>query len=137
MKSPIWYPSFVQYVFSLRFVPSSSQCKNFATSQKIENSQYLGREQYLALYLSGGLVAGLASHFVKLATRSPVPSLGASGAVFAIFAASAYVDPYARMALFMMPFLNFSKEELFFGSVAFDSVLMCAGFLMRVGIRGN
>ena len=82
--------------------------------------------------MSGGLAAGLASHYVKLATRSPIPSLGASGAVFAVFAASAYLDPYARMALFMMPFLNFSKEELFYGSVAFDYCFLLASLVLKV-----
>jgi rhomboid-like protein len=83
--------------------------------------EVIGREQFLALYIAGGMSASLFSHLFKHVIRDPVPSLGASGAIFAVVAASAYFDPYTRMQFIFFPFMNFSKEQLVLGMALFDT----------------
>ncbi len=88
----------------------------------------LGREQMLAIYFAGGAIASLSSHFVKLAMRDPVPSLGASGAIFAIVAASCYYDPHTELRLMLFPFFTFTKHAALIGAAAFDTI----GLLLMV-----
>ncbi|KAK1899731.1 Presenilins-associated rhomboid-like protein mitochondrial, partial [Dissostichus eleginoides] len=48
----------------------------------------LGREQFIALYLSAGVISSFFSYFCKTATGRFGPSLGASGAIMTILAAA-------------------------------------------------
>jgi len=82
----------------------------------------LGREQFLTIYLSGALLGTYASHLVRLAQKNPAHSLGASGAVFALFTASAALNPDAKMAFIFLPFVNFSAGSLIPCVVAFEVI---------------
>ncbi|KAF7278317.1 hypothetical protein GWI33_008534 [Rhynchophorus ferrugineus] len=44
----------------------------------------LGKEQFLALYLSSGVISSFTSYFYKIVTKQPGLSLGASGAIMAV-----------------------------------------------------
>jgi len=55
----------------------------------------LGPGRYLVFYLLGGIVAGLA-HLVAY-SRSPVPTVGASGAIAGVLGAYLVLYPYARI----------------------------------------
>lgn len=95
----------------------------------------LGRDQFLAFYVTAGVVASLASH---LATVWPLigrgipaptllarvqairPSLGASGAVIALFALVAARQPDRQVALIFAPDYPFSIGTGFKGMVGFD-----------------
>ncbi|KAI8988497.1 hypothetical protein BDF20DRAFT_814507 [Mycotypha africana] len=68
--------------------------------------EYLGREQFLATYLTFGVGASLISHVCQLPTRMTrliVPSLGASGALYGIVAAYSVIRPDAAIALIFLP----------------------------------
>jgi rhomboid-like protein len=58
----------------------------------------------------GGVGSSLASHIFKHVTRSTTPSLGISGSVFALAAASTYINPDARMAIIFLPFWRFETK---------------------------
>lgn len=55
----------------------------------------LGHAGYLAFYLLGGIVASL-THFA-FQTDSPIPTIGASGAVAAVMGAYLWLYPHARV----------------------------------------
>ncbi|KAI1291539.1 Rho- GTP-binding protein RhoN [Mortierella claussenii] len=68
----------------------------------------MGREQFLAFYLTTGITASLASHLFTVA-RVPwskiIPSLGASGALFGCVSSTAYMYPDATVYIIFLPFL--------------------------------
>ncbi|GAB5589509.1 hypothetical protein Unana1_04409 [Umbelopsis nana] len=69
---------------------------------------YLGREQFLAFYLTTGMAASSVSHVCGLAMRRvrPVlPSLGASGAIYGCLSATAILYPSASVYVVFLPFL--------------------------------
>ncbi|KAF9972478.1 hypothetical protein BGZ73_004405 [Actinomortierella ambigua] len=69
---------------------------------------HMGREQFMAFYLTTGMSASLVSHLFTVAGRTPwlamVPSLGASGALFGCVSATAYMYPDASVFLIFLPF---------------------------------
>jgi membrane associated rhomboid family serine protease len=69
---------------------------------------YLGREQFLAFYLTTGMAASAVSHVFGLGMRRvrPVlPSLGASGAIYGCLSATAVLHPDASVYVVFLPFL--------------------------------
>ncbi|KAF7721083.1 hypothetical protein EC973_005423 [Apophysomyces ossiformis] len=69
---------------------------------------YLGREQFLALYLSTGIGANVVSHILGIATRRfrpLLPSLGASGAVYGVLSSTAILNPQASIYCMFIPFV--------------------------------
>ncbi|KAI8579594.1 hypothetical protein K450DRAFT_164948, partial [Umbelopsis ramanniana AG] len=69
---------------------------------------YLGREQFLAFYLTTGMAASAVSHVFGLSMRRvrPVlPSLGASGAIYGCLSATAMLYPDASVYVVFLPFL--------------------------------
>jgi len=86
--------------------------------------KYMSREQILAFYLAGGCFASGASHIYKLLSRDLVPSLGASGAVYSMIAASSFLNPDARYAFIFFPMYDFSASTLFPIIVAVESILL-------------
>lgn len=69
---------------------------------------YLGREQFLAFYLTTGMAASAVSHVFGLSMRQmrPVlPSLGASGAIYGCLSATAVLHPDASVYVVFLPFL--------------------------------
>jgi membrane associated rhomboid family serine protease len=68
--------------------------------------QELGHAGYLAFYLVGGALAGLAS--IATDASSTVPGIGASGAIAAVLAAYLVLHPFAGVRIFVLPLLPFS-----------------------------
>jgi membrane associated rhomboid family serine protease len=62
----------------------------------------LGRLRYLALYLLGGVAAALLHIFTNI--HSPVPTIGASGAIAAVMGAYFRLYPHARVEMVIPPF---------------------------------
>nr|XP_037285243.1 presenilins-associated rhomboid-like protein, mitochondrial isoform X2 [Rhipicephalus microplus] len=87
----------------------------------------LGREQFLAMYISGGVVSSLASYLNKVAARRAAMSLGASGAILAVIGALCVQYPDAQLSIICLPFFTFSAAAALKGLLAFDT----AGMLFR------
>ncbi|XP_062562877.1 presenilins-associated rhomboid-like protein, mitochondrial [Armigeres subalbatus] len=68
----------------------------------------LGREQFLGLYLSAGVIASFASHLFKTVVRQPGMSLGASGAIMGILAYVCTQYPDTQLSIVFLPMLTFS-----------------------------
>jgi len=63
---------------------------------------HLGRGRYLALYIVGGLMAGLVHVFTN--AGSQLPTIGASGAIAAVMGAYFRFFPHARVDTIIPPF---------------------------------
>uniref|UniRef100_A0A6B2EGT5 rhomboid protease n=1 Tax=Phlebotomus kandelakii TaxID=1109342 RepID=A0A6B2EGT5_9DIPT len=68
----------------------------------------LGREQFLGLYLSAGVVSSLASYIYKTGVRQAGLSLGASGAIMAILAYVCTQYPDTQLSIIFLPMFTFS-----------------------------
>jgi len=62
----------------------------------------LGRTRYVTLYLAGGIAAALMHIFTN--ANSPVPTIGASGAIAAVMGAYFRFYPHARVETLVPPF---------------------------------
>jgi len=62
----------------------------------------LGRTRYVTLYLGGGIAAALMHIFTN--ANSPVPTIGASGAIAAVMGAYFRFYPHARVETLVPPF---------------------------------
>ncbi|KAG2213455.1 hypothetical protein INT47_009129 [Mucor saturninus] len=90
----------------------------------------LGREQFVAAYLSVGINANVISHVVSLALRQSRPlnsSLGASGAIYGLISATAYTNPNSSV---FVPFLPTVPININYAVPTLLS-LDVAGILMR------
>lgn len=68
----------------------------------------LGREQFVAMYLSAGIGANVVSHVCSLALRNArplLPSLGASGAIYGLLASTAVMYPDSSISLILLPMI--------------------------------
>jgi membrane associated rhomboid family serine protease len=74
----------------------------------------LGHGRFLLFYLGGGIVAGLVQ--VWFTPGSPVPAIGASGAVATVLGAYMVLYPAARVRVIIPPFF-------FFGTIAVPAIL--------------
>ncbi|RIA96214.1 hypothetical protein C1645_688061 [Glomus cerebriforme] len=82
-----------------------------------------GREQFLAFYLSSGMFASCISHIASLSFKrygAIMPSLGASGAIFACMATCAITYPDASVYLIFMPFFPIKISYALPALIAFD-----------------
>lgn len=68
----------------------------------------LGREQFLGLYLSAGVIASFASHIFKTIVAQPGLSLGASGAIMAILGYVCTQYPDTQLSVVFLPMYTFS-----------------------------
>lgn len=62
----------------------------------------MGREHFLAFYLSAGSASSLASHLYKCLRLNYTPSLGASGAIFGVVGAAAHY-PHLQVSFIFLP----------------------------------
>ena len=62
----------------------------------------MGREQFLAFYLSAGMSSSLVSHLYKSLKWNFTPSLGASGAIFGVVGGCAHY-PELKVSLIFLP----------------------------------
>ncbi|XP_069612597.1 presenilin-associated rhomboid-like protein, mitochondrial isoform X2 [Ranitomeya imitator] len=88
----------------------------------------LGPEQFLALYMSAGVVSTLASYVCKAATGRFGPSLGASGAIMTILAVVCTKMPEARLAIIFLPMFTFTAGNALKFIVALDSMGLILGW---------
>jgi len=89
----------------------------------------LGEENFLACYLSAGVLSSLGGMTVKLLMTSTSPSLGASGAVLFLAATTALIWPNAQFGIIFLPFITFPAPQLLLGIVALD----VTGLVLRWG----
>lgn len=88
----------------------------------------LGKEQFLAMYLSGGVVSSLASHVFKVAMRCPGPSLGASGAIMALLGYFCTQNPNAQLGIVFIPGISFSADSALKAVMCLDAVGIALGW---------
>lgn len=93
----------------------------------------LGRIGFLAFYLASGLAAG-ALHIVFNA-RSPIPTVGASGAIAGVMGAYLLLFPYARVVTLVPIFLFLQTIEL--PAVAFLGLWFATNLLSGLGALGS
>ncbi|KAL2727439.1 hypothetical protein V1477_016715 [Vespula maculifrons] len=70
----------------------------------------LGKEQFLALYLSSGVISSFASHFYKVVFGLPGLSVGASGAIMGVLGFVCTEYPDTRLAIFFLPMFTFTAS---------------------------
>lgn len=68
----------------------------------------LGREQFLAVYLSAGVISSLSSTIVKAVTSTAGMSIGASGAIMTILAYVCTQYPDTQLSILFLPWMTFS-----------------------------
>uniref|UniRef100_A0A8C7Y8N9 rhomboid protease n=1 Tax=Oryzias sinensis TaxID=183150 RepID=A0A8C7Y8N9_9TELE len=88
----------------------------------------LGKEQFLAVYLSAGVISTMVSYVCKTATGRFHPSLGASGAVMAVLAAVCAKVPEAKLGIIFLPMFTFSAGNALKALVALDTVGLILGW---------
>jgi membrane associated rhomboid family serine protease len=70
----------------------------------------IGKARYLAFYLLSGVAAGVAQFSID--TTSPIPLIGASGAVSGILGAYLILFPFARVKTLIFLFIFFTTFEV-------------------------
>lgn len=93
----------------------------------VASDSVMGKEQFLAFYLSAGVVSSLGSHIFKALTRSPGFSLGASGAILGVLGYFCSVYPDARLQIAFIPGYTFSADTGLKAMLCFDTL----GLLLR------
>ncbi|KAM6932034.1 presenilin-associated rhomboid-like protein, mitochondrial isoform 1-T1 [Lycodopsis pacificus] len=88
----------------------------------------LGREQFIAVYLSAGVVSSFFSYVCKTATGRFGPSLGASGAIMAVLAAVCTKMPEAKLAIIFLPMFTFTAANALKVIVAMDTAGVVMGW---------
>ncbi|XP_030630358.1 presenilin-associated rhomboid-like protein A, mitochondrial [Chanos chanos] len=88
----------------------------------------LGREQFLAVYLSAGVFSTFVSYVCKTATGRLGPSLGASGAIMAVLAAVCTKMPEAKLGIILLPMITFTAGNALKGLVALDTIGLLLGW---------
>eukprot|EP01112_Ceratiomyxa_fruticulosa_P022033 TRINITY_DN795_c0_g2_i1.p1 TRINITY_DN795_c0_g2~~TRINITY_DN795_c0_g2_i1.p1 ORF type:complete len:372 (+),score=42.71 TRINITY_DN795_c0_g2_i1:110-1225(+) len=99
-------------------------------------STVLGIERFLCLYFASGIGASLASHLTRLAGRSFVPSLGASGCVTGLAGFLTCISPDTSFMFIFFPFVSFKASTLVTGLTIFET-LGLLGILKRLGLKLN
>ncbi|OCT94515.1 presenilins-associated rhomboid-like protein, mitochondrial [Xenopus laevis] len=88
----------------------------------------LGKEQFLAVYLSAGTVSTFVSYVSKIATGRFGPSLGASGAIMTILAAVCTKMPEAKLAIIFLPMFTFTAGNALKAIMAIDAAGLIMGW---------
>ncbi|KAH8372149.1 hypothetical protein KR093_010171, partial [Drosophila rubida] len=68
----------------------------------------MGKEQFMAVYLSAGVFSSLMSVLYKAGTRQPGMSLGASGAIMTVLAYVCAQYPETQLSILFLPTVTFS-----------------------------
>jgi len=105
----------------------------------------MGKEQFLAVYLTGGVVSSLTSSLAKVARGRMSFSLGASGAIMTVLGIFGTLAPDSRMQIVLLPMFTFSAATaikclavadltgLVVGWRLFDHAAHLGGLLVGVG----
>ncbi|CAI5692580.1 unnamed protein product [Oreochromis niloticus] len=88
----------------------------------------LGREQFMAVYLSAGVISTFVSYVCKMATGRFGPSLGASGAIMTVLAAVCTKMPEAKLAIIFLPMFTFTAGNALKAIVAMDTAGLVLGW---------
>ncbi|XP_016887409.1 presenilins-associated rhomboid-like protein, mitochondrial isoform X2 [Cynoglossus semilaevis] len=88
----------------------------------------LGREQFMALYLSAGVVSTFVSYVSKVATGRICMSVGASGAIMTILATVCTKMPEAKLAIIFLPMFTFTAANALKAIVALDTAGLLLGW---------
>lgn len=88
----------------------------------------MGKEQFMALYLSAGVISTFVSYLSKTATGRLGPSLGASGAIMAVLAAVCTKMPEAKLAIIFLPMYTFTAGIALKAIVALDTTGLILGW---------
>lgn len=67
----------------------------------------LGKEQFLGLYISAGVISTMSSYFHKAVMKQPGLSLGASGAIMGVLGYVCTQYPDTRLSIIFLPFFSF------------------------------
>ena len=81
----------------------------------------MGREQFLAFYISGGMSSSLTSHIYKSIRRNYTPSLGASGAIFGVVGGCAHF-PELKVSLIFLPIHSVPIDQALPAMMAIDAL---------------
>ncbi|XGW25643.1 hypothetical protein V3C99_006784 [Haemonchus contortus] len=90
-------------------------------------NNFLGPNQFWALYVTGGVVSSLISLMHKALSRSTTRALGASGAILALLGYTCMKIPEARLKIVFVPGFDFSAQSAIIGILLFD----IAGLLFK------
>ncbi|XP_061694591.1 presenilin-associated rhomboid-like protein A, mitochondrial isoform X2 [Syngnathoides biaculeatus] len=90
----------------------------------------LGREQFLAVYASAGVISTMFSYVFKSASGRIFPSLGASGAIMAVVAGVCVKVPDAELAVLFLPTFTFTAATALKTLVAVDMAGLLMGWRM-------
>uniref|UniRef100_W5KW82 rhomboid protease n=1 Tax=Astyanax mexicanus TaxID=7994 RepID=W5KW82_ASTMX len=88
----------------------------------------MGKEQFLAMYLSAGVISSFVSYVCKTATGRLGPSLGASGAIMTVLAAVCTKMPEAKLAIIFLPMYTFTAGNALKVIVAMDTAGLIMGW---------
>ncbi|KAF7654909.1 hypothetical protein LDENG_00063080 [Lucifuga dentata] len=88
----------------------------------------LGKEQFLAVYLSASVISTMVSYMCKTATGRFYPSLGASGAVMVVLAGVCAKVPEAKLGIILLPMVTFTAGNALKALVAIDTVGLILGW---------
>ncbi|KAK4819540.1 hypothetical protein QYF61_006297 [Mycteria americana] len=88
----------------------------------------LGCEQFIAVYLSAGVISTFVSYVAKMATGRFEPSLGASGAIMTVLAAVCTKMPEAKLAIIFLPMFTFTAGSALKAIIAFDTAGLALGW---------
>ncbi|CAL8363289.1 unnamed protein product [Merluccius merluccius] len=88
----------------------------------------LGPEQFMAVYLSAGVISTMASYVAKTTTGRFGPSLGASGAIMTVLAAVCTKMPEAKLAIIFLPMFTFTAGNALKAVVAMDTAGVVLGW---------
>ncbi|CAH0722517.1 unnamed protein product, partial [Brenthis ino] len=70
----------------------------------------LGKEQFVAMYLSGGVISSFASFLYKVMLNQPGLSLGASGAIMSVLSYVCIQFPDTRLSIIFLPMYAFAAS---------------------------
>uniref|UniRef100_A0A5K3F926 rhomboid protease n=1 Tax=Mesocestoides corti TaxID=53468 RepID=A0A5K3F926_MESCO len=90
----------------------------------------LGMEQFFAVFLGGGIFASFLSVLAKAIMRSPIPSIGASGAVCAALGTFCMLEPQAQLCVPLLVNImphSFSAGSTCWAILAFEA---CGAILL-------
>ncbi|CAL9688736.1 unnamed protein product [Knipowitschia caucasica] len=88
----------------------------------------LGKEQFIAFYLSAGVMSSMVSYMCKTATGRFHPSLGASGAIMAVLAAVCTKVPEAKLGIIFIPMVTISAGHVLKALIALDTAGLFLGW---------
>lgn len=105
-------------------------------------STKFGKEQFLATYISAGVVSGFTSYLYKVARGSMVPSVGASGAIMALIGIVGTSFPDTRLSIAFVSQVfphSFSADAGVKGLIILDTLGVVFGwkFLDHAGHLGG